>query len=174
MNLFLTTVTVIIIIVNLLTVIKLVTKITNVHINFFSIKWKNLLKYIVSGFLINISFGIIVSLFFSFLTTNQKSVDDISLKMPFFLFFLFAVISSPILEELVCRLFIMGYAFKGYPLLGIIISIIVFIIPHRPSNLGEFIVYLGPAICYSGIFFFSKRIEYSILFHMFINILSIL
>lgn len=159
---------------NLFITIKLVTKITKVKIDFFSLQWKDVLTYVAGGFLVNMSFGLIVYLFFSFMTTNQKSVDAISSKMPILLFFLFAVISAPILEELVCRLFIMGYVFKKYQLLGILISVIIFILPHRPSSIGEFIVYLGPAISYSGIFYLSKRIEYSILFHIFVNLLATL
>ncbi|MER2130805.1 MAG: type II CAAX endopeptidase family protein [Carnobacterium inhibens] len=163
-----------IILFNLFLSIYLFKKATGRFISIKNIKLKQVLSYIILGFSINTIFGLLTLLFNSNLPENQQAAMAMSNKLPFWLFFLFGVISGPILEELFSRGFLIGVIFKNNQLFGCLFSVILFTLLHRPSNIGQALIYLGPAVSLTAIFYVSKKVEYSIIFHMVINLISIL
>lgn len=107
-------------------------------------------------------------------TANQLRIVDIQHSLPTPLFVFLLVVSGPILEELVYRFFIIGYAFKRIPVIGIVVSVVLFASIHHPENISSFISYSCPGIAFALIFYKTERIEYTILLHSFHNLCSVL
>lgn len=107
-------------------------------------------------------------------TLNKLGIVDMKNSVPEPLLIFLLVVSGPILEEFVYRFFIIGYVFKRFQVVGIIVGTILFALIHHPENISSFITYSCPGIAFSLVFYKTKRIEYSIFLHSFHNLCSAL
>lgn len=86
--------------------------------------------------------------------------------------FISIVILAPIVEEFLLRGVIMKYLLPYTPLLGFIVSGVVFTLLHSPANWIDFSLYGLLSFALAGIYWYTRRLEYPILFHMFQNVIS--
>ncbi|SKA03537.1 CAAX protease self-immunity [Pilibacter termitis] len=103
-------------------------------------------------------------------TLNDTMLKEIFKRISPVLIFVTTVIFAPITEELLCREYIMGYALKNYPKIGLVTSILVFTLFHSPTNIESFILYAAPAFALSYVYYRTKRVEYTIGIHLVNNL----
>ncbi|MGG5329466.1 CPBP family intramembrane glutamic endopeptidase [Enterococcus sp. AZ163] len=163
-----------VILINLYLAIYFFEQITAIKLTIRGIRLKQLLYYTFLAVGLKILFGLLA--YWAGYTTpdNEEAIQGLLGEMPKVIFTLFAVISGPILEELAARGFIMGYIFKQHKPLGFLVSVVLFTALHRPTSLGQVLIYLGPSIAFCWIYYASDRLEYSIAAHVINNLLVLL
>lgn len=80
-------------------------------------------------------------------------------------------ISAPIMEEIVFRGGIMGYFLKDFPIIGIILSTLLFGLIHGPTDIPSFLIYTVIGFILSFAYHKTKRLEVSMSIHFLNNIL---
>ena len=83
-------------------------------------------------------------------------------------------IAAPIMEEIVFRGGIVGYLFKDLPVVGIIVSSVLFGLMHSPTNIISFLIYGLIGLTCAIAYFKTRRLEVSIAIHFLNNILPAL
>lgn len=107
-------------------------------------------------------------------TYNQNLIQEQFINVPSVIAFLIIVISSPILEEITFRSFLMNNVFPKNDIANIATSTLVFTIVHRPTNLGSFIVYASMGLILSILYKKTNRIELCIGLHGLNNLLGVI
>lgn len=128
---------------------------------------KNIVLIVVGYTIMQIS-----SNFFLFLEGNQGGSPNLDFykNIPGILLFFSASIVTPILEEVACRGFIMGYWFKDSPMLGMLVNIVLFTALHVPKTIFSMFLFIGTSIIFGTIYQKSKRLEVSGVVHMLNNL----
>ncbi|WP_124058324.1 CPBP family intramembrane glutamic endopeptidase [Vaginisenegalia massiliensis] len=90
---------------------------------------------------------------------------------PIFLYLTIAIF-TPITEELIFRALMMKYTFSLMPVVGALVSSILFALVHGPADVYQFFTYYLLAAGITWVFWRTRRIEYAILFHILQNSLS--
>ncbi len=83
-------------------------------------------------------------------------------------------VAAPIMEEIVFRGGIIGYLFKDNPIVGIMVSSILFGVVHWTTDIISFFIYVIMGLLFSIAYFKTKRLEVSIAIHFLNNILPAL
>lgn len=122
--------------------------------------------------------NVIGSLVQQLLTHSSASANQnalMNLGMPFYLAIAFLVIFAPVTEELIFRKCLLEkvFGFEGYwKWIGWLVTAFLFAAIHLvrdPANIGGWITYGGMGLVFGFVAMQSKRVEYSIAIHMFMN-----
>ncbi|MDT2758169.1 CPBP family intramembrane glutamic endopeptidase [Enterococcus xiangfangensis] len=145
-------------------------------LDFTTLKPSEVFRAITFGFLGNFILQAIVLLFFntSVITDNQVDINKLTNNIPFVLTFLLAIVVGPIGEELLLRGFLATQLLKINLFTSFTLTTILFSFGHFPTSLYEFLRYFVLGTILYLIFYRSKRLEYSIAAHMFINLIALL
>lgn len=105
---------------------------------------------------------------------NQDNLEDL-VSNSFIIGAIFIVLLAPIIEEFIFRKLLMGHIFKNYKYTGWIISSILFGSLHLLSGFSilGLVIYMSLGFILGWIYMKTKRIEASIIAHLFNNLVSI-
>lgn len=106
--------------------------------------------------------------------SNESSLDNMTSGATLFLLLLTFGLFVPIIEECIYRAFLIKGIFRGTPIIGSIISIILFTLAHTPTNIWEYLIFGFSSIIYVVAFMKTQRLEVPILIHILNNILGVL
>ena len=84
---------------------------------------------------------------------------------------LMMAIAAPIMEEIIFRGAIINYWLKDFPIIGVLVSSIIFASLHSTSNITSYLIYFFMGFVLAILFFKTKRIEVSIGAHILNNLL---
>ncbi|HEM3647514.1 TPA: CPBP family intramembrane metalloprotease [Streptococcus suis] len=90
----------------------------------------------------------------------------------FFVEFIIAVISGPIFEEVLFRGLLLKYVFTEHPIIGLIVSTILFVVAHPGVDWTVYWYHGVPAIVLGLAYLYTKSIKVPIGVHMAINLVS--
>ena len=107
-------------------------------------------------------------------TANQAALEELFQDMPAILLAVGAVISAPILEEIIFRGLIPKKLFPNHYIWGLVVGALLFGLFHSPTNLGSFVLYAGMGGVLALVAYITKRLEMAILAHMLRNGVAIL
>ena len=102
-------------------------------------------------------------------TANDAVLAEMFANFSFPLLFIIVAICGPILEEWTFRAGIIGYLFEKYPLIGLVISSLIFGAMHMPTNLISWGIYGGIGLVYSLVYYKTKRLELVMAMHILHN-----
>ncbi|MGT2711860.1 CPBP family intramembrane glutamic endopeptidase [Streptococcus oriscaviae] len=102
-------------------------------------------------------------------TANDAVLANMFTNFSFPLLFIIVAICGPILEEWTFRAGIIGYLFEKYPIIGVIISSLIFGAMHIPTNLISWGIYGGIGLVYSLVYYKTKRLELVMAMHILHN-----
>lgn len=105
-------------------------------------------------------------------TANDANLALLFEHFNFFPLFILVAICGPILEEWVFRAGIIGHLFKKYPLIGVLISSLIFGALHSPTNWISWFIYGGIGAILSLIYAKTKRLELVMAIHILHNAFS--
>lgn len=120
----------------------------------------NAIRYCSSGILIT--------------THNQEIVNGLLSNVPTVAAIYIFGICTVVIEEVFYRGGIMGLIFKDYPIIGLIISSIIFGIDHSPTNPISFLIYSSLGLIWGIAYLKSKSLGLPIALHAINNIIGIL
>ena len=103
---------------------------------------------------------------------NQAGVESMVSGMNVALAFLYVVILIPITEEILFRGLIMKYIFPLMPVVGAIVSSVTFAGIHLIAgtfNIWDFLTYYTLSIAITFVYWRTRKLEYSIMYHMIQN-----
>ena len=82
-------------------------------------------------------------IYFEFMPTtgNEKELEESYRNVPLYLQLIAIGILGPTLEEIIFRGLLIKGIFRGAPIVGGIVSVILFAGAHGPSNIGEWFIY---------------------------------
>lgn len=114
-------------------------------------------------------------IYFEFMPTtgNEKELEESYRNVPLYLQLIAIGILGPILEEIIFRGLLIKGIFRGAPIVGGIVSVILFAGAHGPSNIGEWFIYGFSGFIFVIAYLTTKRLEIPIIIHMLGNILAI-
>ncbi|MCE5090459.1 CPBP family intramembrane metalloprotease [Staphylococcus devriesei] len=114
-------------------------------------------------------------LYLSFMPTppNQKDLDASFEHIPFYLQILTIGILGPIIEEVMFRGLLIKGVFRGAPIIGGVVSVILFAGAHGPTNISEWLIYGLSGVVLVIAYLKTKRLEVPIVIHALSNILSV-
>ena len=103
---------------------------------------------------------------------NARGADflDTMNIIPGYLLALNASVVMPLLEEIVFRGFILKVWFRNRPLLGVIISCLLFMCSHGPQNIVVAIMYFLSGLCMAYVYKKTDRIEAAVIVHWAMNL----
>ena len=107
-------------------------------------------------------------------TANDEAIGQLFTGENPLLIILLIGIAAPIMEEIVFRGGIAGYLFKDLPVVGIIVSSVLFGLMHSPTNIISFLIYGLIGLTCAIAYFKTRRLEVSIAIHFLNNILPAL
>lgn len=107
-------------------------------------------------------------------TANDAALEAMFANFSLPLAFIIIAICGPILEEWIFRAGLIGYLFEKYPLLGLVISTLIFGVLHMPTNLISWGIYGGIGLIYSLVYYKTKRLELVMVMHILHNTAAIL
>lgn len=90
----------------------------------------------------------------------------------FFIEFIIAVISGPIFEEVLFRGLLLKYVFADKPLIGIIVSSLLFVLAHPSIDWTAYWYYGVPGVVLGLTYHYTKTIKVPICVHMALNLIS--
>lgn len=100
---------------------------------------------------------------------NQQLIGSLFGKMnPFFLYLSLAIF-TPITEEILFRGLIMKAMFPLMPIVGALVSSVLFSAVHMPADIYQFFVYYILSIGLTYTYWKTRKLEYSIFFHILQN-----
>ena len=102
-------------------------------------------------------------------TANDAVLAEMFTNFSFPLLFIIVAICGPILEEWTFRAGVIGYLFEKYPLIGVVISSLIFGAMHMPTNLISWGIYGGIGLVYSLVYYKTKRLELVMAMHILHN-----
>ena len=102
-------------------------------------------------------------------TANDAVLAEMFANFSFPLLFIIVAICGPILEEWTFRAGVIGYLFEKYPLIGVVISSLIFGAMHMPTNLISWGIYGGIGLVYSLVYYKTKRLELVMAMHILHN-----
>ncbi|WP_273478614.1 CPBP family intramembrane glutamic endopeptidase [Ignavigranum ruoffiae] len=105
---------------------------------------------------------------------NQQAVEALVKEMSGLGVFLNIVIMTPITEEILLRGLVMKYLFPLMPVVGALVSAVVFAMLHMPANIIDFFLYFILSAGLTYVYWRTRKIEYPILYHMIQNFLGFL
>ncbi len=85
-----------------------------------------------------------------------------------------AILVSPIIEELICREFILSFFLDKYCILGVIISTFIFVIFHMSFDISTNIYFIIMSLILSFIRIQTRNVSNSIVLHFLTNVLLFL
>ncbi len=103
---------------------------------------------------------------------NQAAVESLTKNMNLFVSFLYIVIITPITEELLFRGLIMKYTFPLMPFVGALVSSLLFAGVHMMADITnglDFLLYYTLSVALTLVYWKTRKLEYSILYHMIQN-----
>lgn len=103
---------------------------------------------------------------------NQVAVEEMIMGMNTRLMFVNIIILTPIVEEYLLRGLIMKYTFPLMPKLGALVAAVFFALLHSPQNLIDFSIYFLLSMIMTGIYWYTRRLEYPIIVHMIQNLIG--
>jgi len=103
---------------------------------------------------------------------NQKDLEQSYEHIPLYLQIISIGIIGPIIEEVIFRGLLIKGVFRGAPIIGGIVSVILFAGSHGASNLGEWLIYGLPGAVFVVAYLKTKRLEVPIIIHILGNILA--
>ncbi|MFD1900497.1 CPBP family intramembrane glutamic endopeptidase [Enterococcus termitis] len=108
---------------------------------------------------------------------SASTANDAAIQLMFkgenpLLILLLIGFSAPIMEEIVFRGGIIGFWLEQFPIVGIIVSSVVFGLIHGPTNVISFLIYGLMGLILSVVYYKTKRLELSISIHFLNNILA--
>lgn len=90
----------------------------------------------------------------------------------FFIEFIIAVISGPIFEEVLFRGLLLKYVFTDHPIIGLVVSTLLFVIAHPSVDWTGYWYHGVPAIVLGLAYLYTKTIKVPVGIHMSLNLLS--
>ena len=113
-------------------------------------------------------------IYFEFMPTtgNEKELEESYRNVPLYLQLIAIGILGPIIEEIIFRGLLIKGIFRGAPIVGGIVSVILFAGAHGPSNIGEWFIYGFSGFIFVIAYLTTKRLEIPIIIHMLGNILA--
>ncbi|MCJ1655363.1 CPBP family intramembrane metalloprotease [Staphylococcus sp. NRL 16/872] len=103
--------------------------------------------------------------------SNEKGLEEDYNKIPFLLQIASIGTLGPILEEVVFRGLLIKGIFRGAPIIGGIVSVILFAGSHGPTTIGEWFVYGFSGLIFVFAYLKTGRLEVAILIHILNNTL---
>lgn len=140
----------------------------------------SLVGWTLATFIAFFILGMVLSVAISYLAPdyqdplNQQAVEAMVSQMDRYGVFLNIVILTPITEEIILRGLVMKYIFPLTPVIGAIVSAVVFALLHMPGNLIDFLVYFILSAGLTYVYWRTRKIEYPIIYHMIQNGLGFL
>ncbi|MCI2773866.1 CPBP family intramembrane glutamic endopeptidase [Staphylococcus petrasii] len=110
-----------------------------------------------------------LSSFFMPEPSNEKELEADYNKIPFLLQIASIGILGPILEEVIFRGLLIKGIFRGAPIIGAIVSVILFAGAHGPATIGEWFVYGFSGLIFVFAYLKTGRLEVAILTHILNN-----
>lgn len=107
-------------------------------------------------------------------TANDEAIGQLFTGENPLLIILLIGVAAPIMEEIVFRGGIVGYLFKDLPVIGIIVSSVLFGLMHYPTNIVSFLIYGLIGLTCAIAYFKTRQLEVSIAIHFLNNILPAL
>ncbi|MFC0138314.1 CPBP family intramembrane metalloprotease [Staphylococcus petrasii] len=102
-------------------------------------------------------------------TNNEKGLEEDYKNVPILLQFLSIGFLGPILEEVIFRGLLIKGIFRGVPIIGAIVSVILFAGAHGPTTIGEWFVYGFSGLIFVFAYLKTGRLEVAILTHILNN-----
>ena len=75
--------------------------------------------------------------------------------------------------EVIFRGILMARVFNSNSIVGLIVSSFLFGLVHIPNSIGAWIIYSGMGLALATVYRTTKKLEYSIMAHMFNNALAV-
>lgn len=104
-------------------------------------------------------------------TANDETIYQIFNGENPILIILFLAILAPITEEIVFRGGIVGYLFKERPIVGILVSSVVFGLLHETTDIISFLLYILMGVVFAVTYYKTQQLGVSILIHFLNNLL---
>ena len=104
---------------------------------------------------------------------NQEILIALSQQIPPYVTVLIMGIIPPIAEELVFRQLLIKYGLGKWPFIGLIVSALIFGGLHQARNVFEFLQYAIMGAMLSYTFLRTRKIETSIMVHLFNNLYAV-
>lgn len=108
------------------------------------------------------------------ITENQQELNDMLKGKPFILQLSVVGIIGPLCEEIIFRGLLIKGIFRGIPVIGGVISALLFGFAHFPTNIWEWCIYTAYGVVFVTGYMKTKRLEVPILMHIFHNSLYLL
>ncbi|MGT2907298.1 CPBP family intramembrane glutamic endopeptidase [Streptococcus dentiloxodontae] len=106
-------------------------------------------------------------------TANDQALNQIFGGFSFPVSFLIIAVFNPIMEEIIFRAGIMTYVCGKKPVLGLILSSLIFGAVHMPTNLFSWFIYSGIGFVLAFTYYKTKRLELPIAIHILHNVLAV-
>ncbi|WEN69567.1 type II CAAX endopeptidase family protein [Staphylococcus sp. NRL 16/872] len=107
-------------------------------------------------------------------TSNQQDINSVLARLPFINKLLSTAILSPIIEEVVFRGLLIKGLFRGIPIIGAVLSVILFGAAHIPTNIWEWLIYGGYGFVFVTAYLKTKRLEVPMIIHILHNSLFLI
>ncbi|KAF1296485.1 CAAX protease [Enterococcus sp. JM4C] len=105
-------------------------------------------------------------------TKNDQAIIEMTKLISPVLSFIMISFAAPIMEEIVFRGGIIGLLFKNYPIVGVIISSLLFGSVHQSDNFISFLIYTTIGFVLSYSYYKTKCLEVSISIHFLNNLIG--
>ncbi|WP_101773414.1 CPBP family intramembrane glutamic endopeptidase [Peptostreptococcus faecalis] len=133
-------------------------------------------KNVLIIFIIVIIDQVSAALFYGIIQSNGMGVRTVDYyidneNISWYLDFITGFIYAPIVEEIIFRGYIIGRLFVNNPIIGILISTLLFGIGHLPENPISFMLFASSGLLFSIAYYKTKRLEVPIIIHSMGNIL---
>lgn len=106
-------------------------------------------------------------------TSNQEAVLQLMTSMPTLFILLNGGVVAPIAEELAYRGLLQEKIFGRWPMLGLVLSSLIFAWIHGPKDWPSWLIYGGAGLIYGGLYAKTKNLVYPIALHAVGNLLAL-
>ncbi|MDR2833609.1 MAG: CPBP family intramembrane metalloprotease [Streptococcaceae bacterium] len=144
------------------------------HLSIIKDNWKIILIGFVACYGVAMLGSMIMSIQDVSNTVNQEAIDLMAAQTPMSLMWLLAGVGAPIMEEILFRLGIIESFFKNKPMLGLIISSLIFALAHTPTDIGSFVLYGGLGVVLATCYLKTRQVEVAITIHLLYNTMGVI
>lgn len=106
-------------------------------------------------------------------TANQEALQEQMASLPVLFIMLNGGLLAPFAEELAYRGLLQDRLLVRWPLLGLVLSSLIFALGHNPSDLPSWLIYGGAGLIYGGLYLKTKNLIYPLVLHVFGNVLGL-
>lgn len=104
-------------------------------------------------------------------TANDQGIQTIAQSSSIYLLVLAVTLVAPLVEEIIFRGVVFKLFFRERPQFAMILSTVIFAAAHTPTDLYSALMYGTLGLSFSFIYYYTRRIEMSMLAHFLNNFL---